>query len=95
MAAICHAPWLLVSAYLTKGRTLTSYYTLQDDIRNSGASWLDLEVVRDGNWVTSRSPKDLSAFNPAIIELFSEYQEANELRQQELQDLQQQYSSQA
>ena len=94
MAVICHAPWLLVSSYLTKGRTLTSYYTLQDDIRNSGASWLDLEVVRDGNWVTSRSPKDLPAFNPAMLELFTEYQEANELRQQELQDLQQQYSTQ-
>lgn len=94
MAVICHAPWLLVSSYLTKGRTLTSYYTLQDDIRNSGASWLDLEVVRDGNWLTSRSPKDLHAFNPAMIELFSEYQLANQQMQQDLQELQRQYSGQ-
>src|SRR5438045_3647437 len=70
MAVICHAPWLLVSAGLVKGRTLTSYYTIQDDIRNAGGSWVDQEVVRDKNWVTSRSPKDLQDFNPAMVQLF-------------------------
>jgi protease I len=72
MAVICHAPWLLVSAGLVRGRTLTSYYTIQDDIRNAGGNWVDQEMVRDGNLVTSRSPKDLPAFNPAMIQLFAE-----------------------
>jgi len=69
IAAICHAPWLLVSAGLVKGRILTSYYTLQDDIRCAGGTWQDQEVVRDRNWVTSRQPKDIPAFNRATIEL--------------------------
>ncbi len=73
IAFICHAPWLLVSAGLVKGRTLTSYHTIQDDIRNAGANWVDQEMVRDHNWVSSRSPKDLGAFNPAMVALFSEY----------------------
>ncbi len=72
MAIICHAPWLLVSAGLVKGRTLTSYQTIQDDIRNAGGNWVDQEMVRDRNWVTSRSPKDLGAFNPAMVSLFAE-----------------------
>ena len=71
IAAICHAPWLLVSAGLVKGRTLTSFFTLQDDIRNAGGTWEDREVVRDRNWVTSRQPKDIPAFNEATIELFA------------------------
>jgi protease I len=73
MAAICHAPWLLVSAGLTHGRTLTSWPTIRDDLRNAGARWLDQEVVRDRNLVTSRGPKDIPAFNRGMIELFSEY----------------------
>jgi protease I len=72
MAIICHAPWLLVSAGLVKGRKLTSYHTIQDDIRNAGGNWVDEQMVRDRNWVTSRSPKDLGAFNPAMVSLFSE-----------------------
>ena len=72
IAFICHAPWLLVSSNLVKGRTLTSYQTIQDDIRNAGGNWVDQEMVRDRNWVTSRSPQDLQAFNPAMISLFSE-----------------------
>lgn len=72
VAAICHAPWLLASANLVSGRMLTSYYTLQDDLRNAGGHWLDQEVVCDQNWVTSRSPKDIPAFNRAMITLFSE-----------------------
>ncbi|GCE25899.1 glutamine amidotransferase [Dictyobacter alpinus] len=73
MAVICHAPWLLISSGVAKGRTLTSYYTIQDDIRNAGGNWVDKEVVRDRNLVTSRSPKDLPAFNPEMVALFAEY----------------------
>ncbi len=69
--AICHAPWELVSAGLVRGRTLTSYYTLQEDIRNAGGNWVDREVVEDGNWVTSRQPDDLPAFNRAMLALFA------------------------
>ena len=71
IAAICHAPWELVSAGLARGRTLTSYHTLQDDVRNAGGNWVDREVVADGNWVTSRQPDDLPAFNRAMLSLFS------------------------
>ena len=71
IAAICHAPWLLVSAGLVKGRTMTSYHTIQDDLRNAGASWVDQEVVRDRNWVTSRQPKDIPAFNREMLSLFA------------------------
>ncbi len=71
LAVICHGPWLLVSAGLTKGRTLTSYHTIQDDIRNAGGNWVDQEMVRDKNWVSSRSPQDLPAFNRGMIELFA------------------------
>lgn len=71
IAVICHAPWLLVSAGLAKGRTLTSWPTIADDVRNAGAQWVDREVVVDENLVTSRGPKDLPAFNAAMVELFS------------------------
>lgn len=74
IAAICHGPWLLVSAGLVNGRTLTSYHTIQDDIRNAGGHWLNLEVVRDRNWVSSRQPSDLPAFNREMLNLFAEYQ---------------------
>jgi len=70
-AAICHAPWELVSAGLVHGRTLTSYHTIQDDIRNAGGKWVDREVVEDGNWVTSRKPDDIPAFNQAMFRLFA------------------------
>jgi protease I len=73
IAVICHGPWLLVSAGLTKGRKMTSYHTIQDDIRNSGATWEDKEVVRDRNWVSSRQPDDLPAFNREMISLFAEH----------------------
>lgn len=71
LAVICHGPWLLVSADLLKGRTLTSYHTIQDDIRNAGGKWVDQELVRDKNWVSSRSPKDIPAFNRGMIDLFA------------------------
>lgn len=71
MAVICHAPWLLVSAGLAKGRTLTSWPTISDDLRNAGAEWVDREVVVDENLITSRGPEDIPAFNRATIELIS------------------------
>jgi len=71
LSAICHAPWELVSAGLVRGRMLTSYYTIQDDVRNAGGNWIDREVVEDRNWVTSRKPEDLPAFNRAMLNLFS------------------------
>lgn len=72
MAVICHAPWELISAGLAKGRTMTSYYTIQDDVRDAGATWVDQEVVVDKNLVTSRQPSDIPAFNREMVKLFSE-----------------------
>lgn len=77
---ICHGSWLLVSAGLTRGRTITSWPTLQDDLRNSGATWKDEEVIRDRNWVSSRKPDDLPAFNKASIELVRESRGRGESR---------------
>jgi protease I len=72
IAVICHGPWLLVSAGLTKGRTMTSYHTIQDDLRNAGATWVDREVVQDRNWVSSRQPSDLPAFTREMLALLAE-----------------------
>jgi protease I len=66
-AVICHGPWLLASAGLARGKKITSYFTIQDDMRNAGADWTDQEVVQDGNLITSRNPDDLPAFNKALI----------------------------
>ena len=66
LAVICHGPWLLVSAGIIEGRTLTSYPSLQDDIKNAGGTWTDEEVVVDENLITSRNPEDLPAFIGAI-----------------------------
>ena len=66
VAAICHAPWTLIEAGVLKGRTLTSWPSLQTDIRNLGGQWQDDEVVIDGNLITSRKPDDLPAFNQAL-----------------------------
>ncbi len=73
MAVICHAPWLLVSSGLVKGRTLTSYKTIRDDIENAGGNWVDQDVVVDRNWVTSRKPADLPAFNREMLKLITDY----------------------
>jgi protease I len=70
-AVICHAPWLLVSAHLARGRKLTSFFTIQDDMVNAGADWVDEEVVIDGNLITSRKPDDIPAFNKALIDALS------------------------
>jgi protease I len=72
VAAICHAPWLLVSADLVEGRKLTSYHTIQDDIINAGGEWVDMPVVIDGNLITSRQPDDIPQFNQAISDLLEE-----------------------
>ncbi len=67
IGVICHGPWLLVSAGLMEGRTLTSWPSLQDDIRNAGGNWVDREVMVDMNWVSSRKPDDLPAFNRELV----------------------------
>lgn len=67
IAVICHGAWLPVSAGLIKGRTVTSWPSLQDDIRNAGGTWVDKEVVEDGNFITSRKPDDIPAFNKTLI----------------------------
>ncbi len=72
IASLCHGPWVLASAGLLKGRTLTSWPGVRDDLVNAGATWLDEEFVRDGNLGTSRGPQDLNAFIPGIIDLFAE-----------------------
>ena len=77
LAVICHGPWLLVSAGLVKGRKLTSWPSLQDDIRNAGGEWVDEQVVRDGNLVTSRKPADIPAFNKAVCELIAQRRHAS------------------
>ncbi len=68
VAAICHAAWSLVEAGVLSGRTLTSWPSLRTDIRNAGGTWVDEEVVVDGNLVTSRNPDDLPAFTKALVE---------------------------
>jgi len=68
VAAICHAGWVLVSAGVLKGRTATSVPAIKDDMANAGAQWVDREVVRDGNLITSRTPADLPAFCRTIID---------------------------
>jgi protease I len=68
IAAVCHGPQLLAAAHLIKGRTLTAWQTIQDDLQQMGANVRDEEVVRDRNWITSRKPDDLEAFSSAIVE---------------------------
>ncbi len=71
---ICHGAWLLISAGLVKGHTITSWPTLQDDLRNAGADWVDKDCVRDRNWVSSRKPDDLPAFDREIVKALSQIQ---------------------
>ena len=71
MAAICHAPWVLAEADVVRGRRMTSWPSLQTDLRNAGAEWVDEEVVVDGNLVTSRKPDDLPAFGRTIVTRFA------------------------
>jgi protease I len=71
LAVICHAPWVLASAGIAKGRRLTSFFTIQDDMRDAGADWVDEAVVVDGNLITSRKPDDVPAFNQALISMMA------------------------
>ncbi len=73
---ICHGPWLLVSAGLVRGKKITSWPTLQDDIRNAGGDWKDEQCIRDGNWVSSRKPDDLPFFNREIVKAVTEIRAA-------------------
>jgi protease I len=72
IVTLCHGPWVLASAGLLTGRTLTSWPGIRDDLVNAGATWLDREVVRDRNLLTSRGPQDLRAFVPAMLDIFAE-----------------------
>ena len=80
VAAICHAPWTLIEADVVKGRTLTSWSSLQTDLRNAGATWVDQAVVVDRGLVTSRNPHDIPAFNQKMIEVFAEGQHEEQRR---------------
>jgi len=71
VAAICHAPWVLISAGVARGKTMTCFYSIKDDVINAGAKYRDEEVVRDGNLITSRQPSDLGAFCREIIHALS------------------------
>ena len=67
VAAICHAGWMLASAEILQGKTVTSFFAIKDDLVHAGAEWVDQEVVVDGNLITSRTPDDLPAFMRAVI----------------------------
>lgn len=71
IATLCHGPWVLASAGLLDGRTLTSWPGIRDDLVNAGATWLDQELVRDGNLTTSRGPQDMAAFVPGMLDAFA------------------------
>ncbi|ATB32615.1 type 1 glutamine amidotransferase domain-containing protein [Melittangium boletus] len=72
IAAICHAPWMLVEADIAEGRTVTSFPSIKTDLINAGARWVDREVVEDGNLITSRKPDDLKAFCAALLRQVSQ-----------------------
>src|SRR5437660_5537919 len=72
LAAICHGPWMLCSARCLKGRKVTSFFAIRDDIENAGGHWQDAPCVRDGNLVTSRTPDDLPAFMQGIFDALAE-----------------------
>ncbi len=72
VAAICHAPWLLISAGVIENRTVTSYHSIKEDLKNAGAHWRDEKVVVDNGLVTSRNPKDIPAFVDKVIEEIKE-----------------------
>jgi protease I len=80
VGVICHGPWTLVEADVVRGRTLTSYPTLQTDIRNAGGEWVDQEVVTDQGLVTSRNPDDLPAFCSKLVEEIAEGKHAEQAR---------------
>ncbi len=71
LAVICHGPWMLVESGIVRGKRVTSWPTLETDIRNAGGEWVDRELVEDGNLVTSRMPDDLEVFCPALVRHFA------------------------
>ncbi|MGO1543681.1 MAG: type 1 glutamine amidotransferase domain-containing protein [Gulosibacter sp.] len=71
IGVICHGGWILTDANVLRGRTVTSFPSLQTDLRNAGATWVDKEVVVDGNFVSSRTPADLPVFNAKLLEVIS------------------------
>ena len=75
IAAICHAPWLLIEAGLVEGKTLTSYKSIRTDMKNAGANVVDQEVATDGNIITSRNPDDIPAFTKALMEMMANQKE--------------------
>ncbi len=77
VAAICHGPWTVIESGAARGHRMTSWPSLQTDLRNAGAEWVDEEVVVDGKLVTSRKPDDIPAFNRATIELFARSRHGN------------------
>jgi protease I len=83
VAAICHAPWVLIDAGVVRGRTMTSWPTVGTDLRNAGANWVDKEVVVDGGLVTSRKPDDIPAFNKKMIEEFVEGKHAKQAQSEQ------------
>ena len=74
VAAICHGPWTIINAGAARGRRMTSWPSLEIDLRNAGAEWVDEEAVTDQGLVTSRKPDDIPVFNQAMIDLFSRTQ---------------------
>lgn len=78
VAAICHGPWMLAEAGVLEGRTITSFHSIKTDMANAGAHWVDEEVVVDSGLVTSRSPKDLPAFNAKLVEEVGEGKHADQ-----------------
>jgi deglycase len=72
VAAICHAPWTLIEAGVVRGKTITSWPSLQTDLKNAGATWVDRDVIVDNGLITSRKPDDIPAFNQKMIEEFAE-----------------------
>jgi protease I len=75
VAAVCHAPWMLIEADVAEGRTVTSWPSVRTDLINAGARWVDRELVEDGNLLTSRKPDDLPAFSAAILRRLAEREE--------------------
>jgi protease I len=73
IAVICHGPWLLISADVVRGRRLTSWPGIRDDVHNAGGLWEDAPVVRDGSWISSRGPHDLLEFEHGMVSLFAEH----------------------
>ncbi len=76
VAAICHGPWLLCSTQALKGRKATCFFAIKDDVSNAGGKYVDAEVVRDGNIITSRTPEDLPAFMQTLLQAAREYKPA-------------------